>query len=131
MSQKKLEEILQHGIYGTPELLPEERKLFLSTISERIYLALTNTQVRKRGLYKEAEEIMKKEKNVQLYINGYLNYPSYSNYVQTANKHGVAFTIINDGHDTPIGIVLAANHAIDSDKDFFIKDAEFFTDMPE
>ncbi|MCD8508747.1 MAG: YueI family protein [Bacillus sp. (in: Bacteria)] len=60
MSQDKLDEILQRGMFGNKETLPEERKLFLSTISERIYLALTNKQVRKRGMYDEAKELMKK-----------------------------------------------------------------------
>ncbi|MFA9559385.1 YueI family protein [Evansella sp. AB-rgal1] len=131
MSQKKLEEVLQRGIYGTPEILPEERKLFLGTISERIYLALTNSQVIKRGLYEEAAQLMKEYKsNIHLFVNGYLNYPTYSNYVQLANQNSVPFTIVSDGHETPIGIVLASTKALDTPKEFFIKDQSYFNDIP-
>ncbi|WP_078597164.1 YueI family protein [Evansella clarkii] len=131
MSKNKLEEILERGLYGTPEIRPEERKLFLGTIAERVHLALTNNQVRKKGLYEEAVEVMKKNSDVQLYINGFLSYPAYSNYIQEANKHSVGFTIVNDGHPTPLGIVLASSRALDTPEDFFIKDDEFYRDMPD
>ncbi|MDG5788740.1 YueI family protein [Evansella sp. AB-P1] len=131
MSEKKLKQILQQGIYGKAETLPEERKLFLGTISERIYLALTNKQVLKHGLYNEAVAIMKKHKDITLYINGFLSYPAYSNYVQLANQQSIPFTIVNDGHATPIGIVLASREAIETPEDFFIKDEQFYRDMPE
>ncbi|MBU9724210.1 MULTISPECIES: YueI family protein [Bacillaceae] len=125
MSKNKLEEIIQHGIYGKPELLPEERKLFLGTISERVYLALTNNQVRKRGIYSEAETVMKQNKDVHMYINGSLSYPSYSNYVQAANKSSVPFTIVNDNRESPLGVVLAASKALDKQGDLFIEDDDF------
>ncbi|MDQ0254418.1 uncharacterized protein YueI [Evansella vedderi] len=131
MSQPKIEEILQRGIYGTPETLPEERKLFLGTISERVYLALTNKQVRKKGIYSEAQEIMKKHKGIRLYINGDLNYPAYSNYVHAANQHSIPFTIVNDGRDTPLGIVIAVETGISNVEDIFIKDKEFHQDISE
>ncbi|WP_096188422.1 YueI family protein [Evansella halocellulosilytica] len=125
MSQDKLEEVLQKGIYGSPEIRPEERKLFLSTIAERVYLALTNTQVRQKGMYDEVERLLRTKNNIHLYINGSLNYPSYSNYVQAANKHSVPFTVVSDGHDSPIGIVLASSHALENQEDIFIKDDAF------
>ncbi|MBU9712251.1 YueI family protein [Evansella tamaricis] len=125
MSENKLEEILHRGIYGTPETLPEERRLFLGTISERVYLALTTNQIRKQGIYKEAEEIMRNNRDVHMYINGTLNYPSYSNYVQFANKHSVPFTIVSDNQDSPIGIVLSTSKALDKQGELFIKDEDF------
>ncbi|OIJ16086.1 hypothetical protein BKP35_03650 [Anaerobacillus arseniciselenatis] len=133
MGNNKLEKILMQGIHGTVETLPEERALFLSTISERIYLALTNKQVIHKGIYKEAVDIMHSEKNIHLYINGELSYSNYSNYIKEATKHKVAFTIVNDGHDTPIGLVFACDTAINhSGKfNFFIEDEIFEKDMGE
>ncbi|SDY54411.1 Uncharacterized protein YueI [Evansella caseinilytica] len=131
MSQKKLEDVLKHGIYGTPDTLPEERKLFLGTISERVYLGLTNTQVRQRGIYQEAEALMKEKQDIHLHINGFLSYPSYANYIQTANKYSVPFTIVNDGYDTPLGIVLAAAQALPQQDNIFIKDEDFYNDLPD
>lgn len=129
MANDKLEEILKQGIYGRAEIRPEERKLFLTTIAERIYLYLTHSQVRNRGFYPEAETIMKDKKNAHLYINGRLNYQFYSNYIQLANNHSIPFTIINDGHDTPVGIVLAADHAINQEADMYIEDELYQDDM--
>ncbi|UCZ54558.1 YueI family protein [Bacillus shivajii] len=129
MSHEKLEEVLKRGIYGAGEVKPEERKLFLGTISERVYLALTNAQVRKKGMYPEVEKLLKTKKGIRLYINGTLNYPSYSNYVQSANKNSVQFTIVSDGQDSPLGVVIAAEQAIDNQGDIFIKDDAFDYDM--
>ncbi|WP_026689266.1 YueI family protein [Alteribacter aurantiacus] len=128
MSEQKLKEVLKQGIYGSPEIRPDERKLFLSTIRERIYLALTNRQVRESGMYNQVLNVMKRHSDVTLYINGSLNYPAYSNYVQEANKNGVQFTIVNDGKESPIGLVLASKSAIEKE-DIFITDELYEKDM--
>ncbi|MBB5173124.1 YueI family protein [Texcoconibacillus texcoconensis] len=128
----KLKEVLEQGVYGKPEIKPEEKKLFLSTFAERVHLALTNRQVRHRGMYDKAIDVMKKEKDVHLYLNGDLGYSAYSNYVNEANKHRVAFTIINDSYDTPIGLVLASSKALpESRPSFFIKDEQYQRDMED
>lgn len=131
MANNKLEDILKQGIYGSPEIRPEERKLFLSTLAERVYLCLTKSQVRHRGIYPEMDKAMKEKKNAHLYINGALNYTKYSNYIQLANKYSLPFTIINDGHETPIGIVLAAETAINMESNMFVKDDLYRDDMDE
>ncbi|WP_280768439.1 YueI family protein [Salipaludibacillus daqingensis] len=129
MGNNKLEEILKQGMYGSPEIRPEERKLFLSTLAERVYLCLTNSQVRHRGMYPEMEKIMKEKNHAHLYINGALNYKAYSNYIQAANKLSLAFTIVNDGQDTPIGLVLADERAVNLESQMFIKDDLYEDDM--
>ncbi len=133
VAKSKLEKILMQGIHGTIETLPEERALFLSTISERIYLALTNRQVIHKGMYKDAIEIMQSKKNIHLYINGELTYSLYSNYIKEASKYKIAFTIVNDGHDTPIGLVIASDTAINNSGqfNFFVEDDIFERDMGE
>uniref|UniRef100_A0A1S2LRB7 DUF1694 domain-containing protein n=2 Tax=Anaerobacillus isosaccharinicus TaxID=1532552 RepID=A0A1S2LRB7_9BACI len=134
MQQKsKLEQVLLQGIRGMAETLPEERALFLSTISERIYLALTNKQVIHKGMYPEAIDVMSSKKDLHLFLNGELSYNIYSNYIKEASKHNIPFTIVNDGHDTPIGLVLASSTAINSGKEytFFIEDETFKRDMGE
>ncbi|RXI99460.1 DUF1694 domain-containing protein [Anaerobacillus alkaliphilus] len=131
MANNKLQDVLQRGIYGSPETLPEERALFLSTISERIYLALTNRQVIHKGMYSEAIDVMKTKKDAHLFINGELTYTLYSNYLKEAAKYKIPFTVVNDGHDTPIGLVLASNTAINYGKEpeFFIQDEIYKRDM--
>lgn len=131
MGKNKLHDVLMQGIRGTRETLPEERALFLSTISERIYLALTNKQVIHKGMYNEAVNILRSKRDVHLFINGELSYTLYSNYIKEASKNNIPFTVINDGHDTPIGLVLASNSAINNDDsyNFFIEDDYFKGDM--
>ncbi|OIJ20260.1 hypothetical protein BKP45_09330 [Anaerobacillus alkalidiazotrophicus] len=132
MEKNKLHQVLMQGIYGTPETLPEERALFLSTISERIYLALTNKQVIHKGIYPEAKKILQSKKDIHMYVNGELSYTLYSKYIKEATKSNVPFTVVSDGHDTPIGLVLASSTAINYDNDknnnFFIEDEIFKKD---
>ncbi|PYZ98623.1 hypothetical protein CR205_08595 [Alteribacter lacisalsi] len=127
MSEEKLKEVLKQGVYGSPEIRPDERRLFLSTLRERVHLALTNRQVREQGMYREANEMMSKS-GLKMYLNGALNYPAYSNYVQAANKNGVPFTIVNDGKDSPVGLVLASDYAVEKEH-IFIEDELYNRDM--
>lgn len=131
MEKTKLEQILFKGIRGGFETLPEERAIFLSTIKERIHLALTNKQVLHKGLYHEAVSIMQTKKNIHLYINGELSYNLYSNYIKEASKYKIGFTIVNDGHETPIGLVIASESAINYDGkyNFFVEDDIFNKDI--
>ncbi|TVP82718.1 MAG: DUF1694 domain-containing protein [Alkalicoccus sp.] len=129
MKKAKLEQIIQQGIFGTPEIRPEEKHLFLGTFAERVRLALTNAQVYKTGMYDEALRLMKTKKDVRMLVNGSLPYSSYSNYVKAASETGIPFTIHNDFHSTPIGIVFAAERAVHNEKNMFIKDEFFYYDM--
>jgi len=131
MQNEKLNKLLIQGIHGTIETLPEERILFLSTIRERVYLALTNKQVIHKGMYNEALQLLQSKKKIHLFINGELSYQLYSNYLKEATKYNVPFTLVNDGHDTPLGLVIASKSAINhSDNyNFFIEDEFFKRDM--
>lgn len=129
MSDNKLEQIIQQGVYGTPEIKPEEQKLFLGTYAERVRLALTNGQVYKRGMYDEALSLMDKFKDVRMLVNGNLPYSSYNNYIKAATQKNIPFTVHNDFHATPVGIVFTTDHAVKQEKDIFIQDDLFHYDM--
>lgn len=131
MPNKNIHELLMQGIYGATETLPEERALFLSTIRERIYLALTNKQVFHKGMYNEALQLLQSKKDIHLLINGELPYQLYANYLKEATKYNVPFTVVSDGHDTPFGLVLASETAITHSDDYtiFIEDQIFQRDM--
>ena len=132
MSQEKLDDILKRGMYGSKETLPEERNFFLGTINERVYLALTNNQVRKRGMYEEVQDLLKRkeDEDMEILINGELNYSYYSNYVQEATKNSVPFRIVNNDSETPIGIIVASKQPVTKQENIFIKDDEFLIDFP-
>ncbi len=110
---KKVNDILEEAIYGKPEIRPQERKLFLSTILERIHVALTVKQVVSGNEYTEVATVMNTQKDVHLYINGHLSYQFYSRYTKLAAKANVPYTIVTPTESTPIGLVVAnASHAI-------------------
>ncbi|WP_096201254.1 YueI family protein [Bacillus sp. FJAT-45350] len=127
----KVNEILERGIYGTPETLPEERNIFLSTIVERIYLALTKKQVIHKGMYDEAVRFLNNKKDIRLFINGNLSYHLYSNYVKEANKNNVPFTVVNDQNNSPFGLVIASDRTAVNHSDIYIKDDYFHREMNE
>ncbi|MDT8861723.1 YueI family protein [Alkalihalobacillus sp. MEB130] len=128
---QKVKDIIDRAIYGAPEIKPEERNLFLTTIVERIYIALTKKQVIHKGMYSEVVAMIKQEKNAHLYVNGNLSYSNYSNYIQEANKAGIRFTIVTPQKQTPFGLVLAhESQAIDR-TDIFVKDDLYELDMDD
>ncbi|GAE24773.1 hypothetical protein JCM9140_725 [Halalkalibacter wakoensis JCM 9140] len=128
---QKVKEVIDRALYGTPEIKPEEKNLFLSTFLERIHIALTKKQVVHKGMYPEVVEIMKEKKNLHLYINGNLNYGNYSNYVQQASKSNIRFTIVTPKKQTPFGLVLADETQAINRNNIFIQDELYDLDMEE
>ncbi|WP_202081168.1 YueI family protein [Caldalkalibacillus salinus] len=132
MSEEKIEHILKQGIYGTPETKPEERKLFLSTLRERVYIALTMSQVKEKDVYPEVEQQMKgilSLDQVHMYLNGHLDYSYLSKYIQLATKYNCPFTMVqNNTHHSPMGLVLADEEAVERDS-IYIEDALFKQDI--
>jgi uncharacterized protein YueI len=123
MEREKLDEILQQGMYGPKEIKPEERKRFLGTLRERIVIALTQAQVREKGIYPEIEKAIKENPKAHLFLNGQMEYEAVSKYSKIASKFNMPFTMVNNqGVETDIGLVLAYNYAVDKE-DIFIKKA--------
>ncbi|WP_026674717.1 YueI family protein [Alkalihalobacterium bogoriense] len=123
--EDKVKDALERGIYGAPEIKPEERAIFLSTIVERIFIALTKKQVIHKGMYPEVVRLMAEKQKKHLYINGSLGYQLYANYVKEANKHNIPFTIVTTSNNDAMGLVLASeNTAVDIDE-IFVRDDLF------
>ncbi|RIW33967.1 DUF1694 domain-containing protein [Bacillus salacetis] len=112
-----VDDYLQQGIYGQKQTKPDERRKFLGTIRERIVFALTQRQVRKKGILFQAEALMKENKGAHLYLNGNMSYTYLSKYIKLAGKYDIHYTMVtNKEHDTDIGLVLAYSHAIDKEE---------------
>ncbi|MCM2677797.1 YueI family protein [Alkalicoccobacillus plakortidis] len=128
---KKVNDILEEAIYGKPEIRPQERKLFLSTILERVYVALTVKQVVSGSVYDQVSTIINTKKDLHLYINGHLSYQFYSRYTKLATKANVPFTIVTPTESIPVGLVLAdAHHALSpAINSVFVEDTLYEKDM--
>lgn len=119
----KIDDILQQGIYGPKETKPDERRKFLGTIRERIVVALTQPQVREKGIYKQVEDSLKENRQARLYLNGHIEYSVLSKYTKVASNYDVQYTIVtNKNHNSEIGLVLAYDHAIDKEEIYVKKD---------
>ena len=122
MSESKLDEYLQQGIYGPKVTNPDERRKFLGTIRERIEWALTDSQVMEAGIYKEVEQAMKDHSELQLLLNGRIDYSFLSKYIKVANEANISYTIVkNEEHETDIGLVLAHKDAVNKEDIYITK----------
>jgi uncharacterized protein YueI len=117
LKKPNVEEVLQQGIHGALETKPDERRKFLGTLRERTILALKKNQVTEATIYPQVEREMKKNPQVNLYLNGNIDYAALSKYVKLAAKHNIEHKIVtNKEHDTEIGLLLAMDHAIDKEE---------------
>ena len=87
--QPNIDDYLQKGMYGDKQIKPDEKRKFLGTFRERIIIALKKSQVMENKIYFEIEEMMLKYPNSKLLLNGDINYPSLSKYIQIAKNVGI------------------------------------------
>ncbi|MED3648759.1 YueI family protein [Halalkalibacterium halodurans] len=122
MEKPTVDDYLKKGIYGQKEINPEEKRTFLGTFRERIIVALTQSQVREQGTYKEVEELMSRNREAKLYLNGSLDFKYLRDYIQIADQLSIDYLVVsNQEKETDIGLVLAHDHAIDKE-DIFIEE---------
>jgi len=114
--QKSVDDYIQDGIYGVKETLPDERRVYLGTIRERIEFVLLQNQLRENDVYPEIETIFKTQKDLHLFLNGNMNYQYLSKYIQLADRFGIRYTVVsNQEHNSEYGLVLARSEAIDKE----------------
>lgn len=128
MAKKQIEDVIQHGIYGTPETKPDERKVFLNTLRERVDIVLTLSQVKSRKVYPAVDKKMKHPENRRLLLNGQLDYSYLSRYIKLAGKSGMPFTIVHNENDSIMGLIISADDAIEK-ADILIEDEYLNKDM--
>jgi uncharacterized protein YueI len=125
MKKNTVDDYLNNGIYGTPEIKGEERKVFLGTIRERIEIALTNGQVMKATTYPEVTNALKQTKNVKLLLNGNITYSFLSKYIKLANQYNVPFSLVQDNESSnPMGLVVTHDVAVNKEN-VFVEDETF------
>lgn len=111
---KKVDDYIQEGIYGAKEIKKDEKKLYLGTYRERVILALYHTQVRKSEMVKKVEACLKKYPSCHFLFNGNDGYDAFKKYIELANKNNITYRIVNNQDaDSPYGLVVAVDHAID------------------
>ena len=125
LSKPTIDDYLENGIYGQKQTKPDERRKFLGTLRERIVIALTQSQVREKGIYKEVQDRLKKHPDAKLLLNGNMSYTFLSKYIKLADTYHVSFSMVtNKEIETDIGLVLAYDHAIDQEEIYVQKKSE-------
>lgn len=124
MPDEQLDLYIKQGIYGTFETKPEERNVYLGTLRERIYVALTAGQVRQNKIYDEVIKALGTGRDKVLLLNGTIDYGALSKYIKAANKEKIPFTIVSDQNKTKIGLIVASEHAVDREE-IYVKDKIF------
>ena len=125
LSKPSIDDYLENGMYGQKQTKPDERRKFLGSLRERIVIALTQSQVREKGIYKEVQDSLKKHPDAKLLLNGNMSYTFLSKYIKLADTHHVPFSMVtNKDVETDIGLVLAYDHAIDQEEIYVQKKGE-------
>ncbi|WP_306807279.1 YueI family protein [Mesobacillus jeotgali] len=122
LSNSKLDDYLQQGIHGAKQTKPDERRRFLTTLRERVIIALSQGEVMRKGVEPEVEQLMDENREAHLFLNGNIAYTHLSEYIKAAEKRGIEFTIVtNKEYDSELGLVLAHDHAIDKEEIYLSK----------
>ncbi|WLR43058.1 YueI family protein [Bacillus carboniphilus] len=119
MGKDDVNDYLNRGMYGTKQTKVEERNRFLSTLRERIVIALTKSQVRETGTYKQVIDEMNKNPETTLYLNGNMNYTYLRDYIIKATQLNIPFQMVTvKNTQTDIGLVLSYPYAINKEEIF-------------
>ncbi|RXT06422.1 YueI family protein [Ammoniphilus sp. CFH 90114] len=124
MTKSDIDDYLQQGIHGAREIKPDERRKFLGTLRERVVVALTERQVKRKGIHQKVEELMTQHPKAKLLLNGTIDYTYFSEYMELAEELGMQYRFVsNQASDTEMGLILAYEHAIEREE-IFLEDED-------
>lgn len=111
---KDIQDYLDKGIKGAPELKPHEKKRYLGEFEERILLAIQNKEMTSTAAQKHAEEVILAQPGHALKINSSAPTKARTAFIKIAQKHNVPFTIIQTDQNEldAIGVVYVADTAV-------------------
>ncbi|GAK30537.1 hypothtical protein [Weissella oryzae SG25] len=116
---------LQNGIYGKKQLNPDEKRHYLGTFRERVYMTQTVATFGQADYLPLWERSLLDHEDATLLINGNLPIDLVNKYIKLASYYGVAFTLVTDAayHTEPkdLAVVLTAHEAVNI-KDIAIED---------
>ncbi len=109
-----MEQALQVGMHGVPQLRKKERSQHLGQLRERILKALTYEQIEERGTYPEIAEALEDPRARRLVISSQADLQAASEYIHLARESGVLFTKV-DSHkySGEWGLVVVSEEAVD------------------
>lgn len=95
-----IEEKLEQGLYGKPQLKPDEQKKYLGTFRERVILIITNQDanqdVYQKQFSKKLTENMNQSTQLLMKINDSLDDTTKMKFIKLASELKITSTIITE-----------------------------------
>lgn len=95
MSEQNLQDRLEQGMYGKPQLKPDEKRKYLGNFRERVYVIVTFDECKQTSARHQLKKIMMKFPNHQLFINGQLPTELQKKLIQIAQETKSHFTVVD------------------------------------
>lgn len=91
-----LQEHLNNGMYGTPQLKPDEKRKYLGTFRERVSLTITFDQLKDPQALLDLKEELAKHPDLYVIINGQLEQKILASLLKIVKEANVSFTLNTD-----------------------------------
>lgn len=114
MSSDNVQDYLNKGMYGANQTNPEERRKYLGSLRERIYLSMTIEQVISKSYLSTLKKEIIAHPNHTLLLNGTIDMENLETYIQLSNQLHCPFRMVSDENakKTSIGLVYVAKEAV-------------------
>lgn len=110
----ELEKTITVGIYGTPELKPDEKATYLGEFKERVLVALTKGQMAETAIYPAVIQALQDKRTARMIISGDVSSNDANKYYQAARKYSKPYLIRHDQkYKSNIGLAVVGNDAVD------------------
>ncbi|QFP79528.1 YueI family protein [Latilactobacillus graminis] len=112
----QLQQHLDSAIHGAPQTNPDERRRYLGSLRERVFLAITNQELATaQGVF---EKHLADFKPYSVLLNG--KNPAATNYLAALSTHAIPFTLVNNAtartEPDAFGLLVVAKDAINCKK---------------
>lgn len=114
MDKQSMDPHVQAGLYGTPQVNPDEQNHYLGNFRERVYAIQTREHIGEPRYMQAWERQMAKYPDATLYLNGHLDRAILDKFMKLASHYKMRFTLkTDDVYDrSDIMVVLAAKTAV-------------------
>lgn len=102
-----LQEHMNKGMYGTPQLKPDEKRKYLGTFRERVSLTITFEQLKDPQALVDLKEELTKHPDLYVIINGQLEQKILTSLLKIVKEANVSFTLNTDRSLTTCSDALA------------------------
>lgn len=91
-----LQDHMNKGMYGTPQLKPDEKRKYLGTFRERVSLTITFQQLKDPQALVDLKEELAKNPDLYVIINGQLEQQLLASLLKIVKEADVPFTLNTD-----------------------------------